>query len=192
MRRMALLVVGLAAVASPLLAQTSPAPAAPATGTTSVTAPPLTQDVTPSPDDSRLVRAAKLAVARRRALLASGAVWHVDDSMVGHKIDKPEPGNAGQPLGSGGASSKPATGGSAQTMSTAAPGPSKAALAQKKAALKQEQARMGEEADQPYAGDVPEGKAEQRLTEIPGQIKSVDQKMQPPPSSATTSTNPPQ
>lgn len=191
MRRMALLVVGLAAAAAPLLAQTPPAPAAP-TDSVSVTAPPLTQNVTPSPDDSRLVRAAKLAVARRRALLAGGTVWHVDDSMVGHKLDKPEPGNAVQPLGSGGASSKPATGGSAQTMSTAAPGPSKAALAQKKTALKQEQARMSEEADQPYAGDVPEGKAEQRLTEIPGQIKSIDQKMQPPPSSATTSTNPPQ
>lgn len=176
MRRMALF-VGLAAVALPLLAQTSST--APATDRT---APALITDLTISPHDSRLVRAAKLAVASRRALAANGPVWHVDDSMVGHHLAAAS-GGTGAHTGSS-LKTGPAPGGtSSTTISTGISGATPEQLMLKRQALKQEQARMSEEYDQPYAGDVPEDVSERRMTEIPGQIKAIDQKLQaaPPP-----------
>ena len=73
---------------------------------------------------------------------------------------------------------------SATTITTGISGATPAQLMQKKQALQQEQRRMSEEYDQPYAGDVPEDVSERRMTEIPGQIKAIDKKLQamPPPS----------
>jgi hypothetical protein len=176
------LFVGLTAVALPLLAQTSST--APATDRTF---PPLLTDLTISPNDSRLVRAAKRTVAERRAFMATanGPIWHVDDSMVSHNLTTSSSGVA--PLGSTSLGTKrpPPGYASSTTISTGSSGPSQTQLMQKKEALQQEQARMSDEYYQPYAGDVPEDVSEHRMTEIPAQINAIDRKLEtmpPPPS----------
>ena len=175
MRRMALF-VGLVAAAFPLLAQTSSTTAA----AVDRTSPALLSDLTVSPNDSKLVRAAKLAVARRRALAAGSPVWHVDDSMVSHRMAASSPSSTVPLSARSIGPAPPAPGyGSATTISTDSSGPSAAQLTERKQALQREQARMAEENDQPYAGDVPENVPERRLTEIPAQINAIDNKLQP-------------
>lgn len=160
--------IGLALVALPLAAQTQssidPERLQPA----------LTRDLTVSSTDSALVQAAKKTVLYRRAVVAAGPVWHIDDSMVGHPL------RLAGASASTGVPQEPVNY-SAQTFSSEH-GVSPEQLSQTKQNLKTELARMVEEHDQPYAGDVPEDQVDQRLSTLPTQINAVDRQMKPPPS----------
>lgn len=181
MRSMALW-IGLA-TALPLMAQTA------SSSQTDLTAPPLLNNLSASPDDSNLVQAAKRTVLYRRAVYSKGPVWHIDDSMVGHSLLH-QGASAGNSAGLPGSYGNDYTQGttSAATISTAT-GANRADLEKRREHLQQEMARMVDENDQPYGGDVSEDEVNQRLNTLPLQIQTIDQRLQ---QSSQQSSPPPQ
>ena len=142
------------------------------------TQPALIANVKIQPGDSDLVRAAKMTVASRINSHQKAVV--IDESYMrrvnGGRLSAPT-GPAALPASTEARSLK-----TAQVTVTPAAQPTvyRAAVERKIDSLKQEQQRMAAEGDEPYGGDVEEGRSEQRMTQIPGEIEKAQQTIQPP------------
>jgi hypothetical protein len=145
----------------------------------------LISDSTVRPNDSPLVRAAKM-VAANRARMAVHSARVIDNATLqatgGHFT-----------VASSTAAPLP-TAASASQQVPADPPPSqpstvnRAEVQKKIENLKREQARMAEEADSPYGNEVSEDLVDKRMEEIPLQLNQLQNQLKssPPPSSTTT------
>jgi hypothetical protein len=149
----------------------------------------LISDVTVNPNDSPLVRAAKMAVASRAQMTIHSAVVIDNASLrsIGGHISQASGEVAAFPSAS--APIRP------DQPTPAGVSPADRTRIQSRINdLRREQGVMAEEADQPYGGLVNEDLANKRLTEIPGQINRLQNQLTPPPapSSPTPQQYPPQ
>lgn len=126
--------------------------------------PMLISDTKVQPDDSPLVRAAKMNVARRQK---AGKVMVVDVTKIGTTDSR----GAQLPQFEGPNEVE----GPIPTDATAA---TKVALQQKATVLKQEQEQISHEADQPYAGDIEEDRVQQRVEQIPAETDQTNRDLQ--------------
>jgi hypothetical protein len=161
--RFALLVL----LAAPLYADNTPA---------------LISDVTARDNDSRLVRAAKNAVASRQLMAAHSSVV-IDNLYLRRSRATLTTTSHSAALPTGGVTYV-----QPQPVTNAPPtlSPSdRAALQQKVQQLNMERARMAEQADQPYAGDISEDRVDQRLSQIPNEINQAQRQLATPPAPPT-------
>jgi hypothetical protein len=64
------------------------------------------------------------------------------------------------------------------------------AIAKKLQDARQEMSRMAQESDEPYGGDISEDRVQQRMTQLPGEIDSLNKQLNPPPPSSPPSPRP--
>lgn len=154
--------------------------------------PALLSSTVPAPEDSRLVRAAKRAVAARMAMnRASSPV--IDNLFVQRShgaLSGPSSTSASSTTASSTtpASAPASTAGSAiEATKAAAPRTGyptstfdAVAEARRVQALVQEQGRMRMENEQPYGDNVPEDQVTRRLTQIPGEMQTPPPAPPPP------------
>jgi hypothetical protein len=144
----------------------------------------LISDLTVQPGDSRLVRAAKIAIAtRQRQTMHSSMV--IDNNALlnsgGHLSTQTSPGAA--------LPNSYYAQTTAQPSSPSGTAPEARAKAEQKVqSLRREQGRMNEEAEQQYANEVDEDLVTKRMTEIPTEINAAQHQLTPPP----PPSNPPQ
>ncbi|MFL6246608.1 MAG: hypothetical protein ACJ74H_11325 [Thermoanaerobaculia bacterium] len=162
-----LLATGTLLLAAHLHAQTASA----TTADTTTTAPPLIKSVAESPNDSRMVRAAKRAVASRQSagqrrvvtLTSSGAATRgrvavSSGSVEGPKLPPAEPKKVPQP----------------KVISAQEEAAQKQADLQAKLKnLEMEEARIRAELDEPYGHEMDEDAVEKRLSEIQAERKKL-------------------
>ena len=147
----------------------------------------LISDTAVKATDSPLVRAAKMVAAQRKGLVEHSPTVITNDTLKltgGHISTSssvpyaPDPGNL-LPGPSDPPPPPPAG------LSTA----DRAKIEQKIQNLQTEQRIMAHEADQPWSDEIDEGKVEQRMTQIPGEINQLQKQLNPPPKPPS---NPPQ
>jgi|GEM_PF-4240674 len=157
MRRIAVAMIALL-WALPGAAQETPSPT-----------PALLHDFAERPDDSPLVRAAKRSLALRQTRRSSG--WVVNDAMVRHRHVDYAPAQQQ-------AAEVPAVSATPQP-----PAVDRQAVERKLQNARQEMLRMAQESDEPYGGDISEDRAQQRLTQLPGEIDTLNKQLHPAPPS---------
>jgi hypothetical protein len=165
-------------VAVPLFGQQ---PAAQQNHVDSKERPALINDLSASPNDSPIVRAAKNTVAARRKSGGRSTAMVIDNSFLakarGYTLSGPQTVTKANALPQGAA----AYSGPADVEAPAKPAIDRAALEKRAAELKSEIARMGHEAnDEPYGGDVEEDGAQQRLATASTDLNTVNQTLQTP------------
>lgn len=148
--------------------------------------PALISNVAVGPDDSPLVRAAKIAVAARMGVPSRV----IDNNTVASARGTLTTTSANVTI--------PTYGSPAQQTGTVTPSaaassqPSRAALQKDLRQLNQENARMHAEELEPYAGDVSEDRVQQRIEQIPQEMQHTQQQLnQAPPSNPPPPANPP-
>jgi hypothetical protein len=170
MRTMTVAVIAFA-LALPGAAQQSPSP---------YPAPALVHDFYERPDDSRLVRAAKRSLALRQKGTGRSSGWVVNDAMVRHLHVDNAPSAPQQAAGEV----------PANAASAAQPPVNRPALEKKLQDAREEMARMAQESNETYAGDIEEDKINQRLTQLPNEIETLNKQLQPAPPPAPPSKKP--
>lgn len=140
--------------------------------------PPLVPDVRFRPDDSPLVRAAKIAVASR----AGQPTRVFDNAAVANSrgVISTSSGAAELPTFQPTSMYPGAAPAAGQSTQTFAPQVDRAAVQKKIQQLNQEEGRMAMEAEQPYAGDVSEDRVDQRLSQIPQERQQLQQQLNQP------------
>jgi hypothetical protein len=144
--------------------------------------PALISDVTVRDNDSRLVRAAKNAVASRQRMAAHTSVV-IDNTYLSRSHAVLTTTSAAAMLPTGGADyvqPQPSA-----PVSPALSPSDRAAIQQKIQQLNTERARMAEEAAQPYAGDVSEDRVDQRMNQIPTELNQLQRQLATPTASPT-------
>jgi hypothetical protein len=139
--------------------------------------PALLHDFAERPGDSPLVRAAKQSLALRRNGRSSG--WVVNDTMVRHLHGEYVPATSQRA-----APEVPAV--SAATQDPV----DRQAIARKIQAARQEMLRMAQESDEPYGGDISEDRVQQRMSQLPGEIDTLNKQLNPPPPPSPPSPRP--
>jgi hypothetical protein len=134
----------------------------------------LISTVALSPNDSALVRTAKLSVAARR-----GAIAVINDETIARSNGRGVVSFASGTLEPIHSASAPPALNNAPAGPASAPAPDRAKIVERQKALAEEHARMREEAEQPYGGVVEEDKVIQRLNQIPQEQQQLQP--QPPP-----------
>jgi hypothetical protein len=150
------------------------------TSASSTSRPALITDLTVRDSDSKLVRAAKMAVAARTGAVQGG--WAIDDRFVSH---------VPHALGVGYGAAPAYSSGQQTQLPVPSTGPTPAQVQKQVQALRQEQGRMAEEMEQPYGGEVSEDRAQQRMEQIPGEIKGLQRSLPSAPPPQQPSSSPP-
>jgi hypothetical protein len=143
--------------------------------------PVLITDLSASPNDSPIVRAAKNTVAARRKSGGRSSGVVIDNTFLakarGYTLSGPQAGSRSNAL----PETANAYTGPADVETPAKPAIDRAALEKRAAELKNEVARMGHEAnDEPYGGEVEEDGAQQRLNTATTDLNTVNQTLQTP------------